>query len=162
MGVTAIVSGTFDPVTTGHVDVISRAAKLFPRVVVAISVSHYKSARFSGEVRLNALKAAVCGLKNVEVALCEGLLADFCNQYESPVIVRGARNGGDFEYELEMFAINREVGALESVVLPADAALAHVSSSYARELIKYGRDFSRIVPPGAYEIIKKALENENG
>ena len=165
---TAIISGTFDPVTVGHIDIITRAACLFDKAVVAVSASHYKSALFSEKTRVEAIKAALTGFGNIEVEVCKGLLADFCAKYEFPVIVRGARNCGDFEYECGMAAINREITytvnrgphALQTVILPADPALAHISSSYVRELIKYGKSFNHAVPAGAYEVIKKALEGK--
>ncbi|MBP5155998.1 MAG: pantetheine-phosphate adenylyltransferase [Clostridia bacterium] len=166
---TAVVSGTFDPVTVGHINIIGRACALFDKVVVAVCDSHYKTSFFSAEVRAAALKASVGGFGNVEVEICDCLLADFCGRYESPVIVRGARNGGDFEYEIEMYSLNREImnvvnrneTRLDSVVLPAEPALAHISSSFVRELIKYGKDFKSAVPSEAYGIIKEALNNTN-
>jgi len=166
---TAVVSGTFDPVTVGHINIIGRARALFDKVVVAVCDSHYKTSFFSAEVRAAALKASLGEFDNIEVAICDCLLADFCSRYESPVIVRGARNGGDFEYEIEMHSLNRDIMAvvnqketyLDSVVLPAEPALAHVSSTYARELIKYGKDFKSVVPSGAYGIIKDALNRKN-
>ncbi|MBO4277344.1 MAG: pantetheine-phosphate adenylyltransferase [Clostridia bacterium] len=158
--ITAIISGTFDPVTVGHVNIIRRAAELFPKVVVAVSVSHYKASLFGEKARVEALEAAVAGIKNVRVSRCRGLLADFCKKYKNPVIVRGARNGGDFEYEQEMYAVNSDIAGLESVILPAEPGLAHISSSYARELIKYGKPLKGVVPESALPVIENALNNE--
>lgn len=158
--ITAVISGTFDPVTLGHVNIIRRAAGMFPKVVVAVSASHYKPSLFSEKARVEALKAATADIGNVCVKLCPGLLADFCRQYKSPVIVRGARNGGDYEYEQEMYAINRDIAGLESVVLPAEPALVHISSSYARELIKYGKCLDGVVPEQSIPVLEEALKNE--
>ena len=133
MAVTAIITGTFDPVHKGHLLIISRAAAVFQKVVVAVADSHYKNELFSVEVRTAAVKAAVGRMQNVEVAVCEGLVADFCEKYESPLIVRGARNGSDFEYELGLSKINSEIssavtaagGRLDTVVFPADPVIAN-------------------------------------
>ena len=90
---TAIISGTFDPITHGHMDVITRAAMLFEKVVVAVSSNSAKKGFLTNEARVKAVKASVAKLNNVSVELCEGLLADFCLRFENPVIVRGARSG---------------------------------------------------------------------
>lgn len=152
---TAIVSGTFDPITVGHLNVIARAAKLFNRVVVAVSCNSEKKNMFPDEVRLNAVKAAIKGIVNAEAELCDGLLADFCNKYEAPVIVRGARSGSEFDYERSLFVINKGLNAPETVILPAESGMDHISSTYVRELLKYGRSIEGVVPAGAKEIIEE-------
>ena len=157
---TAIISGTFDPVTVGHYDIIKRASKLFGKVVVAVSASHYKDCLFDADTRAKAVSAAISDIENAEAAVCKGLLADFCEGFENPVIVRGARSCADFEYEYSMYGVNKAIAGLESVILPADETLAHVSSSFAREMIKYGRPLEGIVPDKAIPALKAALKNE--
>lgn len=157
---TAIVSGTFDPITVGHLDVIVRASKLFDQVVVAVSSNSEKKGLFSDEARVAAAKASVEGIENCSVALCEGLLAEFCKRYENPVIVRGARTGGDFDYERSMFVINKELASVDTVIFPCESGMDHISSTYVRELIKYGKDISNVVPLGAKAVIEDYFSNE--
>ena len=158
---TAIVSGTFDPITVGHLDVILRASKLFDSVAVAVSKNSAKTNLFPDEIRVNAVKAAVKGKGNIEVELCDGLLAEFCSKYENPVIVRGARSGSEFDYERSLFIINKGFGVPETVVLPAQSGMDHISATYVRELIKYGKPFDSVIPEGALEVIKEYLNEEH-
>lgn len=152
---TAIVSGSFDPITFGHLDIIERSAALFDKVVVALAVNPQKQGFLPFEERFNAIKLAVKGIKNVEVVYCHGLLAELCKNYENPVIVRGARNGADYEYESTLAAVNYDLGAKETVILPAKASLAHISSSYVREILRYGKSVSKYVPESIIPILKK-------
>ena len=154
---TAVISGTFDPITVGHLDVIERASKLFERVVVAVSANSEKSGLLPEKLRLEAVKAAVNGIENAEVVKCEGLLADFCRKYENPVIVRGARSGSEYDYERSLFIINKGLGAPETIVLPAESGMDHISSTYVRELIKYNKSLEGAVPEGARQVIEAYL-----
>ncbi len=150
---TAIISGTFDPITVGHLDIIERAAKLFDSVVVAVSTNNAKQGFLPDNVRVAAVEASVKDINNASVMLCEGLLADFCKRFENPVIVRGARNGSDYDYERSLFIINKGLGTPETVVLPAESGMDHISSTYVRELIKYNKSIDEAVPDGAKEVI---------
>ncbi len=158
--VTAIISGTFDPITVGHLDIIRRASKLFERVVIAVSSNTKKDNLLPDEVRVDAIKSSVSDISNVEIELCQGLLAEFCNRYENPVLVRGARSGSDFDYERSLFIINKDLGVPETVVLPAESGFDHISSTYVRELIKYGKDLETAVPQGAIEVINRWKNNK--
>lgn len=157
---TAIVSGTFDPITIGHFDIITRASKLFDKVVIAVSANTKKANLLPDEVRLNAIENSVAHLGNVSVALCDGLLAEFCNRYENPVLVRGARSGSDFDYERSLYIINKDLGVPESVILPAESGLDHISSTYVRELIKYGKSLDEVLPKGALEVVNDWMKNK--
>lgn len=157
---TAIISGTFDPITHGHMDVITRAAMLFEKVVVAVSSNSAKKGFLTNEARVKAVKASVAKLNNVSVELCEGLLADFCLRFENPVIVRGARSGSDFDYERSLYIINKSFGVPETIVLPASSGLDHISSTYARELMRYNKSLESAIPDEAVRVIKEYLEND--
>lgn len=157
---TAIVSGTFDPITIGHLDIISRASKLFDKVVIAVSANTKKSNLLPDKIRVKAIETSVSDLDNVSVALCDGLLAEFCNRYENPVLVRGARSGSDFDYERSLYIINKDLGVPESVILPAESGFDHISSTYARELIKYGKNLDEVLPKGALEVITDWMNNK--
>ena len=150
---TAIVSGSFDPITYGHMDMIARAEKLFGRVVVAVAANSGKKEMFTPELRARAAEAAVAGMGNVTVRVCKGLLADLCAEYENPVIVRGARSGADFDYEWGIARANAALGKVDTVVLPAKPELAYMSSTYARELFLYGRDVCAAVPAAAAQVL---------
>lgn len=154
---TAIISGTFDPITVGHMDVIERAAKLFDKVVVAISENATKHCIIPDDVRAASINAAVAHLPNAVVEKCDGLLAEFCNRYENPIIVRGVRTGSEFDYERSLFVINKSLGAPETIVLPAESGMDHISSTYVRELIKYNRSLKNVIPDGALEVIEEYL-----
>ena len=157
---TAIVSGPFDPITIGHFDIITRASKLFDKVVIAVSANTKKANLLPDEVRLKAIEKSVAHLENVSVALCDGLLAEFCNRYENPVLVRGARSGSDFDYERSLYIINKDLGVPESVILPAESGLDHISSTYVRELIKYGKSLDEVLPKGALEVVNDWMKNK--
>ena len=154
---TAIISGTFDPITIGHMDVILRAARLFDEVVVAVSANTEKHCLLPDDIRYESVKASVAGISNITVEHCQGLLAEFCKRYENPVIVRGARTGSEFDYERSLFVINKGLGVPETVVLPAESGMDHISSTYVRELLKYNKSLKDAVPEGAREIVEKYL-----
>lgn len=154
---TAVISGTFDPITVGHLDVIERASKLFDKVVIAVSANTEKKCVLPDEMRLEAVRASVNHISNASVEACEGLLAEFCKKYDNPVIVRGARTGSEFDYERSLFVINKGLGAPETIVLPAESGMDHISSTYVRELIKYNKSLVGAVPDGAIEVIEKFL-----
>lgn len=154
---TAIISGTFDPITVGHLDVIERTSKLFESVIVAVSANTEKNGYLPDEIRVKAAVESVKNIKNVKVMQCEGLLADFCRRFEDPVIVRGARNGSEYDYERSLFVINKGLGAPETIVLPAESGMDHISSTYVRELIKYNKSLEGAVPEGARQVIEDYL-----
>lgn len=157
---TAIITGMFDPFTRGHEDLVRRAVALFDRVVILVSRNAEKKALLPEEVRMEAIRACFAG-ESVEVVLLEGLLADFVQRYTSPVLVRGARSGVDFTYEAQLCAINLELGKVDTVVLPASGALSHISSTYARELIRYGKPLEGALPAPAAEIIGRYLNEKH-
>ena len=148
----AVVAGSFDPVTSGHLDLITRAARLFDEVWVAISANAEKKNLFPAEVRETLVRLAVGDLPNVRVALCGGLVSDFLREKNAHVLVRGARNTTDFDYEYDLAGIMRRFDpAFETVILPTDPALAAVSSTYVRELLRYGAPLGDAVPAAAAE-----------
>ena len=154
---TAIISGSFDPITLGHYDLILRATKLFDKVVVAVSANSEKNGFLPKDVRFRSVLESVKELENVTVEQCEGLLAEFCLRFENPVIVRGVRTGSEFDYERSLFVINQKLGVPETVVLPAESGMDHISSTYVRELIKYNLPLEDAVPKGAVRVINEYL-----
>ena len=157
---TGILTGSFDPFTKGHENLVRRALNIFDQVVILISRNGEKQGFLPEQVRLDSIWACF-PQKNVQVVLLEGLLAEFIQQFEDPVLIRGARNGTDFDYENQLRAINLELGGVDTVVFPATGCLAHVSSTYVRELIRYGRPLNGVVPAPAVAVIERYLHENN-
>lgn len=157
---TAVITGMFDPFTRGHENLVRRSLDLFDQVVIVISRNSEKQGFLPDRVKLDSIWACFPE-KRVQVVLLEGLLADFVKQFENPVLVRGARNGTDFEYEAQLRAINMELGGIETVILPSSGSMAHISSTYARELIRYGRPLNGAVPTPAANVINRYLNEKD-
>ena len=141
-----LVPGSFDPITTGHLDVIRRAAALFDEVVVAVFDNPDKTYMFAKDERVRFVREAVSGIGNVTVETFDGLLIDHAHKRGIDAVVRGIRDARDLDYERELSGIYAETGDLETVLLPARAEYACVSSSMVRELIRYGADPSKYLP----------------
>ena len=142
----AVYSGTFDPLTLGHLDVVRRAAGLFDELVVAVAVAHHKKTLFSLEARVSMAQAAIKGIANVSIEPFDGLIMDFCKIHQANAVVRGIRNLTDFDYEAQMAAMNRKLAPqVETVFLLPDAPLACISSTLVREISKLGGDVSQMV-----------------
>jgi pantetheine-phosphate adenylyltransferase len=142
----AVCPGSFDPVTNGHVDVITRAAALYDELVVAVLVNPGKAGLFTVGERIELLRDAVSDLTNVTVDSFEGLLVDYCRAHEIPVIVKGLRAVSDFEYELQMAQMNRELASVETLFVPTAPQVGHLSSSLVKQIAIFGGDVSRLVP----------------
>ncbi len=144
----ALCTGSFDPITVGHFDLIKRTAALFEGVVVAVTNNSEKKYMFSLEERLGFARSALAPLSNVKVVACDGWVADLAEKEGCDVIVRSARSGGDFDYESPIARLNLEKSGVETLILPADPALSWISSTLVRETIKYGKDYSALLPEG--------------
>ena len=142
----AVCPGSFDPVTNGHVDVIPRAAGLYDELVVAVLVNQGKAGLFAVEERMELLREAVADLPNVSVDSFQGLLVDYCRAHDIPVIVKGLRAVSDFEYELQMAQMNRELAGVETLFVPTAPQVGHLSSSLVKQIATFGGDVSRLVP----------------
>jgi pantetheine-phosphate adenylyltransferase len=147
--ITAICPGSYDPVTNGHVDVITRAADIFDRVVVGVVGNpHHKQPMFSIEERVDFLKAALSTLDNVEIDVFRELVVDFAHKWDAKAIVKGLRVISDFEWEFQMNQLNRHLAPdVETVYVMASPQVSFVSSSGVKEIAAYGGDVSELVPP---------------
>lgn len=155
----AIYPGSFDPITTGHIDIIQRAAKLVDELIVAVLVNPSKpSGLFKVEERLDLIEKATSYIPNIKVEYFEGLLVDFACQKEATIIIRGVRSSKDLEMEMGMAQINRVIGEnIETILLMTDPKYSYISSSAVRELIRFGGEYSAFVP----EVVNKKLsQNE--
>ena len=142
----AIYPGSFDPITYGHVDIISRARQIFDELVIVIMVNDEKSGSFTMDERLEMVRECIRDYDNVSVVIGNGLTVDFARKIGATVLVRGIRAVSDYEYELQIADINHDLSGIETVVLFAQPGLANVSSSIIRELAHYGRDIREWLP----------------
>ena len=159
--ITAIYPGTYDPVTLGHVDVITRAAAIFDRVVVGVVRSPtHKAPTFSIEERVDFLREALHGVPNVEVDLFAELVVDFARRWEAKVIVKGLRVISDFEWEFQMNQLNRTLAPdVETVYVMASPQVSFVSSSGVKEIASFGGKVDELVPEPVARRFKELFPN---
>lgn len=152
----AVFSGTFDPFTAGHLDLVERARRFCLELRIVVFDNSSKTPVVSKDARMALITRAVGHLDNVTVDIGEGLLADYCIRHGVDVIVRGLRNGFQFEEESVMAALNKRLsGGVETVFFPA-AEWRHVSSTLVREIARYGGDLGDLVPQAIKGDIEKA------
>ncbi|MGH1462565.1 MAG: pantetheine-phosphate adenylyltransferase [Neptuniibacter sp.] len=155
---TAVYPGTFDPITNGHSDLIERAAKLFDKVVVAIAESPKKKPLLPLETRVALVEQVTANLNNVEIVGFDCLLAEFLEEQNANIILRGLRAVSDFEYEFQLAAMNRHLAPnVESIFLTPAEHLSFVSSTLIREISSLGGDVSKFVHPSVSEALKERL-----
>ncbi len=159
---TAICSGSFDPITLGHLDIIRRAAACFDQVCVCVVPNaEKKNQMFTPEQKLLLVQKAVEELPNVRAELWPGLLAAFAKKHGASVIVRGVRNTSDFDVEYQMARINQGIcPGLETVFLPAAAEYQHFSSSMAREMIRYRQPMEKYLPAAILPLVREMRKGE--
>ena len=152
----AVCPGSYDPVTNGHIDVVTRAATLFDEVVVAVLYNPAKEGAFPVDERVSLLEDSLAGVGNLRVeAFADRLLVDVCRDVGATAIVKGLRGGTDFAYELPMALMNKHLTGIETVFLPGDPRFEHVSSSLVKEVVKYGGDVSGLVPDPVLDALKR-------
>lgn len=161
----AIITGSFDPVTSGHEDLILRSAKMFDHVTVLV-VGNTKKASgvFTLEERLELIRMTLSALPcdHADAVLYEGLTSDAAHELGAKFIVRGARSASDFDYEYNLSQIMKRFDSdLETVILPTSPALSAISSTYVRDLLKYGCDLGDAVPEACRERMLEIYHNKN-
>ncbi len=158
MSRTALYTGSFDPITNGHLDIIERSAKLFDTLTVAVIDNVSKSSMFSLDERVRIVKEVVAHIPNVEVASFSGLLADFVNENDFSAVVRGLRSVTDFDYEITMAQMNDKLfDKAETVFLMTAPGNSFISSSLIKEVASLGGDVSELVPANVLKEIQKKL-----
>ncbi|WP_117236962.1 pantetheine-phosphate adenylyltransferase [Thermus sediminis] len=152
-----VYPGSFDPLTNGHMDVIQRASRLFTKVTVAILENPNKRGHylFTAEERLSIVREATAHLPNVEASTFSGLLVDFVRRVGAQAIVKGLRAVSDYEYELQMAHLNRQLlPGLETLFILSATRYSFVSSTMVKEIARYGGDVSKLVPPATLRALK--------
>lgn len=155
MSVSAVVPGSFDPITMGHLDIIERVAARFDRVVVAVLENPRKEGLFTVDERLELIREQTAGLGDVEVARFQGLLVDFCTANDLGIIVKGLRAVSDFEYEVQMAQMNHRMAGVETLFLSTAPEHSYLSSSLVKEIARWGGPLEGTVPP-AVEVALRA------
>lgn len=151
--ITAIYPGSFDPLTNGHLDIITRASKMFDKVIVGVLKNSSKSPAFTEDERVDFIKRTTSHLKNVEAVSFNGLLVDFAREKDAKIIIKGLRAVSDFEYEFQMALANKsQADEIETVFITTNQEYMFLSSSIVKELARYGGNLSNLVP--------KEIENE--
>ena len=153
----AVCPGSYDPITLGHLDVVRRAAELYDDVVLAVATNTTKTTLLDLDERVELARRATAGMPGVRVETVPGLLVDFCAEIGATVLVKGLRNGADYDAELPMALMNRHLTGLETVFLPADRSVAHIASSLVRELARYGGRIEDLVPDGVAAAVRSRL-----
>ncbi len=144
---TAIIPGSFDPITLGHLNIIRRAAQIFDRVVVCVMKNREKSPMFTLEERVELVRRTTERFENVEADTTDILLAEYAKQYEGAVIVKGLRAVSDFDYEFQIALINKKMNPnLDTLFLTASEKYTFLSSTAVKEMAAYGADLTELVP----------------
>ena len=154
---TVIFPGSFNPITFGHIDLITRSAALFDDVIVAVAEAVHKTTLFTLDERLQLTQAALAHLPNVRIISFQGLLVDLCQQYQAQAVIRGIRDTRDFEYEHQLAQMNSLISShFETVFLTPTAQYAAISSTMVREIAALNGNLSRLVP----DCIEQALRQK--
>lgn len=153
----AVFPGSFDPITSGHMDVLTRASRIFDHVTVTVMHNARKQGKhlFDLEERLDILREATAHLPNVAVDSFGGLLVDYMRQQQKSIIIRGLRAVSDYEYELQIAHLNRQIGEVETVFIMAATRWSFVSSTMVREIASYGGDISEMVPRASAAALRR-------
>lgn len=153
----AICPGTFDPITNGHIDLVKRGLRIFDEVIIAITTATKKQPLFTIDKRLELIKGAVKGLKNVRVESFDGLLVNYVRSKKGVAVIRGLRAVSDFEYELQMALMNRRLDLnIEAVFMMPSEEYSFLTSTIVKEIASFGGSVKGLVP----EVVEKALKEK--
>lgn len=145
----AVFPGTFDPITIGHLDIINRASSMFDQIIVAVGENSKKTTLFDLDLRMEWIKIAFNNNPKVRIASYEGLTVNFCKENDAKFLLRGLRNGTDFDYESHIAQLNKALwNDIETVFIMCDPELGYISSTLVRDLIIHKADYARYLPKG--------------
>jgi pantetheine-phosphate adenylyltransferase len=153
----AVCPGSFDPITFGHLDVVRRGTTLADEVVVAVATNAGKQPLLDLDERVALARHAVAHLDRVRVEPVAGLLVDFCARIGATMLLKGLRNGADYDAELPQALMNRHLTGVETVFVPADRGVAHIASSLVKDVARHGGRIEDLVPPGVADAVMQRL-----
>ncbi|WP_084130117.1 pantetheine-phosphate adenylyltransferase [Demequina sp. NBRC 110055] len=153
----AVLPGTYDPITVGHVDIARRAARLFDEVIIAVAHNSTKTPLLGADERVRLAAAAVADIPGARAVRTDGLIVDFCRTVGADALVKGLRGGADFDAERPMALMNRSLTGIETVFVVGDNALSHVASSLVRDVARHGGDISAYVPAGVADAVARSV-----
>lgn len=158
----AVCPGSFDPVTNGHLDIISRSSGLFDEVIVAVLINDSKVGLFTVDERMEMLREVTETYGNVRIASFRGLLVDFCRARSANIVIKGIRAVSDFDYELQMAQMNIGLAGVETLFMPTNPRYSFLASSLVREVAKWGGDVTAHVPELVADRLVARLRGEAG
>jgi pantetheine-phosphate adenylyltransferase len=153
-----VCPGSYDPVTNGHLDIISRASRLYDEVVVAVLINISKKSLFTVDERVEMIAEVTKEYGNVAVDKFHGLMVDYCREHNIPVIVRGLRAVSDFDYELQIAQMNHQMAGVETMFMATNPLYSFLSSSLVKEIAQYGGDVSGLVPKSVQERLTRRFK----
>ncbi len=153
----AVSPGSFDPVTNGHLDIIARSARLYDEVIVAVLINISKHSLFTVDERIEMLRQVTSEYPNIRVEKFHGLIVEFCQANNIPVIVKGMRAVSDFDYEIQMAQMNYRLAGVETLFMPTNPLYAFLSSSLVKEVVQYGGDVTGLVPSSVVQRLRDRL-----
>jgi len=159
----AVYPGTFDPVTNGHLDIITRAVKLFDQVIIAVACENYKNTLFDSQERLALMQSVTKGMEHVEVDSFQGLLVDYCQKKGAITVIRGLRAVSDFEYEFQMALMNKKLNhRVDTMFLMTDQKYSFISSSIIKQVAQLGGCIKGLVPEEVAQALINKFTAQNG
>ena len=159
---TALYPGTFDPVTRGHLDVLRRASSIFDRVIIGVARNENKQPTLPFELRIQLIHENLENFHNVEIRNFDGLVVEFAKEIGAVALIRGLRAISDFEYELQMAQMNRNLDdSIETLFLMPNEAYTFVSSKLIKQVASYGGDISKFVPPNVFKVLQNHFPRLN-
>lgn len=151
----AVFPGTFDPITVGHESIVHRAVTLFDKIYIAIGCNAEKRTLFQIDDRIKFIESTFKGMEKIEVTTYKGLTIDFCKSVNATFMIRGIRNGMDFEFEKNIAQINKKISSIDTLFLISSPEGSPVSSSIVRDIFTHGGDISEFIPQAIIQMINQ-------